>query len=146
MMDTIWMSFTWIAVFCVFLCTLMFSIWGRRFKFKYRVINIITSPNWLFYLLLMIPIAIGGVRRCQKDVRPWVAFEQAYYRFDIYEAIFSSTALIICELWLLWIPSHLYINNLPADKRQNAIFIRLSNIFFGILVLFYQFNNCLFAL
>jgi formate hydrogenlyase subunit 3/multisubunit Na+/H+ antiporter MnhD subunit len=145
-MDSIWMSFTWIAVFCVFLCTLMFSIWGCRFRFKYRIFNIITSPYWLCYLFLLVPMVIRNCRRCQADVRPWVAFEQGYYRFDIYEAIFSASSIIICELWLLWIPSHIYITSLPLDKRENAIFIRLSNILLGILILFFQLNNCGYTL
>lgn len=136
------MTFTWIAVFCVFLCTLMFSFWGRRFDFKYRVVNIITSPNWLLYLFLLVPFVIKDCRSCEIDFRPWVAFEHEYYRSDVYNAIFVATSLIICELWLLWIPSHIYITSLPLDKRENVIFIRVSNILLGVLILFFQLSNC----
>ena len=68
------------------------------------------------------------------------------YNMNLKAAIFATIGIVTIELWILWIPSHLFITSLPHEKQGNSIFIRFSNIFLGILILYYLLSKCIYVI
>jgi len=49
--------------------------------------------------------------------------------------IFAACSVLIADLWLLWIPANMWINNRPHLNKQKRYIARVINLLIGLLLM-----------
>jgi low temperature requirement protein LtrA len=52
----------------------------------------------------------------------------------VFNGLIYATMVIFVDLWLFWIPAHLWITNRKENDRTKRIMARLLNFFAGLLL------------
>ena len=93
-----------------------------------------------FFFLLLVLIAVVGmfvVEFYRSDISPlpWRAFISVSKMHGFNNGIFAALSVLIADLWLLWIPANMWINNRPHLDKQKEYMARVINLLIGLLIM-----------
>jgi len=95
--------------------------------------------GYFFFLLLIliaiVGMAVGEFYRNEISLLPWRAFIFVSKMHGFNNGIFAACSVLIADLWLLWIPANMWINNRPDLDKQKRYLARVINLLIGLLLM-----------
>jgi hypothetical protein len=93
-----------------------------------------------FFFLMLVLIAVVGMfvvefYRSEISPLPWRAFISVSKVHGFNNGIFAACSVLIADLWLLWIPANMWINNRPHLDKQKRYIARVINLLIGFLLM-----------
>jgi len=93
-----------------------------------------------FFFLMLVLIAVVGMfviefYRSEISPFPWRAFISVSKMHGFNNGIFAACSVLIADLWLLWIPANMWINNRPHLDKQKRYIARVINLLIGLLLI-----------
>lgn len=120
---------------CFLLASLRMATAGLLPAPKNKLLAFATATGWAIPICFCVFLMAGDFAQQAMSPLPWVAFQEENVNHGIFSGLLAATAVIIADLWLLWIPAHLYLDKHPdADKRTQWL-VRALNATLGMLLL-----------
>lgn len=93
-----------------------------------------------FFFLLLLLIAVVGIfvvefYRSEISPLPWKTFISVSKMHGFNNGIFAARSVLTADLWLLWIPANMWINNRPHYDKQKRYIARVLNLLIGLIVM-----------
>jgi hypothetical protein len=101
---------------------------------KSRLVRVLTHVAWFACLVVILPMVIGQFARATASPLPWVEFSTIFQKYGLLDAFISTELVLITDLWLLWIPGHLWIQSHPGADRRMRNMARTINLLAGLLL------------
>jgi hypothetical protein len=98
-------------------------------------LRLLTHPGWCFLLLAALPHLAGAFARCETSPIPWETFSMECSRHGFLNGLFAVIEVLTVDLWLFWIPAHLWIMGSKNGDRGKRIMARVINVLVGMLIL-----------
>lgn len=124
-----------VVVPCTLFASIRLAIYGGPSHSANRILHLISRDEWCISLLFLLPMLVGDFARGETSPLPWVAFTIASARHGFIDGLLGFVLVLVAELWLLWIPAHLYVTNRPSLERRTVVFARCLNLAVGLLLL-----------
>ena len=118
----------------VLLASLRYALKGFIAVPKKRLFRVLTHPALFVWLVIMLPVGIGQFARSTSSPLPWVGFSAIFNKHGLMGAFIGAELVLITDLWLLWIPGHLWATSHPGADRRMRIMARIINLLAGLLL------------
>ena len=118
----------------VLLASLRYALKGFIAVPKKRLFRVLTHLAWFACLVIMLPAVIGQFARSTSSPLPWVEFSAIFNKHGLMGAFIGAELVLITDLWLLWIPGHLWATSHPGADRRMRIMARIINLLAGLLL------------
>jgi hypothetical protein len=123
----------WLLAILAFLSSLKFTFMGDE-ELENKLINLITHPGWSFSMFAFIPMFLGQFARGEASPIPWIEFMNELSTHGFLNGLLAIILVTAVDLWLFWIPGHLYIKSNPEIDKRFKYAIRFLNIATGLLL------------
>jgi hypothetical protein len=124
-----------LIIACTFFASFRFAFGESRKRSAKPVIAFFSHEKWLYSLVLILPIYVGQFARGEISINPWAAFLYGFRKHNFVEGAYYLIIVIIIELWMLWIPGRLYLQNCDNLDKRTKILVRCLNLAVGLLLL-----------
>lgn len=136
-----------------FLLSVYLAIFGNRAgpavvdKVLDDYLWVIGVPCLPFVIVMTVAWA-GQFARSECSPFPWIDFVLEYERHGLGSAIFGALVICTVDLWLLWIPGHLWVTSNLQSARNASTTVRLAvrgiNLIIGVTLMWP--NNFIYRL
>jgi len=119
-----------VVLFFTMLTTLRFSFTGTL-KAADPVSRVVTSPVWLYALIISGPYMLGCYYH--GTISPWppAAFEMVNQRAGMWAGLSAAIAAATADIWLLWATATTFKTFSPPDDARMVKYYYLVNLVIG---------------
>jgi hypothetical protein len=122
------------AAACTLFASVRVALVGFQRPEQNPILRMIAADAWCWFLLLLIPMTVGSFARGEVSSLPWVAFSESFTRHGLIDGVTQAAIMTTVDLWLLWIPAHIFTNHPDADARTRGL-ARFLNLAVGLLLM-----------
>lgn len=134
MREIFWTIFCVVLTIGTFATSIRLSLLGYINFPRKGIIGWLTNTNWCYSLFLYLPAFVGEFARVETSPLPWRAFIQESSRHGTWNGLLMAVIVTLIDLWLFWIPAHLWIQEQENIDRTKARMARLINLLGGLLL------------
>ncbi len=134
MIEHILMAFMWVLIPATLIATLVQSVpWTDRMK-KNLLMFCFIHPGWLFPVIFLSAIHIGGYARTEISPIPWRSFSHELMLHDFGSACFSFATVSTVSLWCFWTGANAWFLHHPQMDKTKRVMAHVINLLFGLIV------------
>lgn len=134
-MDWVWEAGFAAVVACTLAASSRIAVVGLGRQPRSPALRLVSGDLWAIALFIFGPWVIGAFARWELSPLPWVTF--SYFRASngLLDGLIQAAIILLVDLWLVWIPGHVYVTRRTDLDRRTVVLVRSLNAAVGFMLM-----------